>query len=123
MWIGTTPWTRQQTFDLARAAVQVDFAKADAAQVEERVPRRPLDLDSPWVGRVDLDLPAFATAKPPDDHPLVADHGRRRCGRVMGDSEEPVHPLASLDHDATRTGIDGQGHRLASERRPIHESG
>src|ERR1700737_264241 len=47
---------RQEAFDLRRAAVHLDVSNVDASDIEHRVPSRSMNLETPRVARIELDL-------------------------------------------------------------------
>src|SRR6266849_3132716 len=89
----------QEALHLGRTAVKLDSADVEASDLEHRVPGRALDLETPRVARVQLDLAVADAAQAPNHDSLALDYGRRGRGPVVGRSDQPLHVAArSYEH-------------------------
>src|ERR1700687_962864 len=75
---------RQEALDLRGAAVDFDLADVYAARIDHRVPRRAVNLETPRVAWIELDLAEPDTTQSPHNDGLTANDSRRRSGALVG---------------------------------------
>src|ERR1700682_4368066 len=75
---------RQEELDLRRAAVDFDLADVYAARIDHRIPRRAVNLETPRVARIELDLAEPYTTQSPHNDGLTANDSRWRSGSLVG---------------------------------------
>src|SRR5262249_25649285 len=74
----------QDAFHARGAAVDVDLAHIQPEQVEDRIPRRRLDVEPPGMRRVELQFSQATAPQLTNDHPIATDSSRGGCAPIVG---------------------------------------
>src|ERR1700693_1986021 len=95
--------------DLRRAAVELDLPHDEPPHVQHRIPRRSLDLESPRMPRVQLDLAKADASKATHLHSLPTHYGGGSGCGIMRDPDQGLPVRAAPQHRRAETSSDTNG--------------